>query len=86
MYSIAVFNQSQANMRVLAFISIVFLGSAVTALPLATSMPLRLISHTDLANTCHVAEADAAVVKRQCGPPPPLGSHFNERCIPVAEP
>ncbi|PON23103.1 hypothetical protein TGAM01_v208108 [Trichoderma gamsii] len=52
-------------MRVLTFISIVFLGSAVAALPLATT------------------EADAAVIKRQCGPPP-LGSHFNERCIPVA--
>jgi hypothetical protein len=72
-------------MRVLTFISIVFLGSAVTALPLTTSMPLRLIIYTYLTDKCHVAEGDAAVVKRQCGPPPPLGSHFNERCIPIAD-
>lgn len=56
-------------MRALTFISIVFLGSAVTALPLTTSMPPRLIIYEYLTNKRHVAEANAAVVKRQCGPP-----------------
>ncbi|KAL6890520.1 hypothetical protein GGI43DRAFT_387713 [Trichoderma evansii] len=54
-------------MHVLTFVSIVFLGSVVTALPLSTT------------------ETDAALVKRQCGPPP-LGSPLDKRCIPVAEP
>lgn len=71
-------------MRALTFISIVLLGSAVTALPLTTSMPSRLIIYAYLTNKRRVAEAEAAVVKRQCGPPP-LGSHFDERCIPVAD-